>query len=45
VLILASRHLAWPTEVRFVLVAVTGVALSFGVGAALLRVPGVARVL
>jgi hypothetical protein len=45
VLILASRHLAWPTEVRFVLVAATGVALSFGVGAALLRVPGVARIL
>jgi fucose 4-O-acetylase-like acetyltransferase len=45
VLILASRHLAWPTEARFLLVAVTGVALSFGVGAALMRAPGVARVL
>jgi glucan biosynthesis protein C len=44
-LILASRHLAWPTEARFALVAVLGVVLSFGVGAALLRVPGVAKVL
>jgi hypothetical protein len=44
-LILASRALAWPTEARFALVAVLGVALSFGTGAALLRVPGVARVL
>ncbi|MFC3805991.1 acyltransferase [Terrabacter sp. MAHUQ-38] len=45
VLILASRHLAWPTEARFVLVAVTGVTLSFAVGAVLLRVPRVGRVL
>ena len=44
-LILASRHLAWPTEARFVLVAVVGVALSFAVGSAVLRVPGVAKVL
>jgi hypothetical protein len=45
VLILASRNLAWPTEARFVLVAVTGVGLSFLVGGVLLRVPGVARFL
>ncbi|GAA4723634.1 acyltransferase family protein [Pedococcus ginsenosidimutans] len=44
-LILASRHLPWPTEARFVLVAVLGVVLSFAFGAALLRVPGVAKVL
>jgi glucan biosynthesis protein C len=43
--ILASRHLAWPTEARFVLVAAVGVALSFAVGAAVLRIPGVRRVL
>jgi peptidoglycan/LPS O-acetylase OafA/YrhL len=44
-LIVASRQLPWPTEARFALVAVLGVTLSFGVGDAVLRVPGVARIL
>jgi surface polysaccharide O-acyltransferase-like enzyme len=42
--VLASRHLPGPPELTFITVWVIGVALSFGVGALLVRVPGVARV-
>ncbi|MGE5828920.1 MAG: acyltransferase family protein [Micromonosporaceae bacterium] len=43
--VLASRHLPWPPELRYITVGALGVAASFGVGALLLRLPGVSRVL
>lgn len=43
--VLASRHLPGPPELKYVTVGALGVALSFGAGALLLRVPGVSRVL
>jgi hypothetical protein len=45
VLILASHCLQWPPEATFFGVAVVGVALSFGIGGLLRRVPLVSRVL
>jgi hypothetical protein len=39
------RRLSWPPEADFVLVSLLGVAGSFGLGALLVRLPGVRRVL
>jgi hypothetical protein len=44
-LVLGSRLLAWPPEVDFLVVSAIGVAGSFLLGSALLRIPGVARIL
>lgn len=43
-LVLGSRWVPWPPEAKLAAVAGLGVALSFGIGALLVRVPGVARV-
>jgi hypothetical protein len=43
-LVLASRLLAWPPEVKYVTVASVGVALSFAVGWLILRLPGLSRI-
>jgi hypothetical protein len=42
-LVLASRQIPWPPEVEYLLVSGLGVAVSFGLGALLVRVPGVNR--
>ena len=42
--VLATRYVPWPPEVEYVLASALGVAGSFGLGAMLLRVPIVARV-
>ncbi|HSO50892.1 MAG TPA: hypothetical protein VLS86_10130, partial [Acidimicrobiia bacterium] len=42
-LVLASRLIPWPPEVEYLLVSGLGVAVSFGLGALLVRVPGVNR--
>jgi surface polysaccharide O-acyltransferase-like enzyme len=44
-LVLGSRLLAWPPEVDFLVVSAIGVAGSFLLGSALLRIPGVSRIL
>ena len=44
-LVLGSRLLAWPPEVDFLVVSTLGVALSFLIGSAVVRVPGVSRIL
>jgi len=43
-LVLASRHLAWPPEVKYVTVVSAGVTLSFAVGWLIVRVPGLSRI-
>lgn len=43
-LVLASHHTGWPREVEYLSVCVLGVAGSFGIGSALVRLPGVRRV-
>ncbi len=43
-LVLASHHVAWPPELKYVVVATLGVAVSFAVGAVLVRVPGLSRI-
>ncbi|EWT00951.1 hypothetical protein N865_05785 [Intrasporangium oryzae NRRL B-24470] len=43
-LVLASRLVGWPPEVSYLTVATLGVALSFGLGWLLTRVPGVSRI-
>lgn len=43
VLVLASRQVPWPPELKYAAVASLGVAVSFAVGAVLVRVPGVRR--
>jgi hypothetical protein len=43
-LVLASRKVPWAPEIEYVLVASLGVALSFGVGALVTRVPLLSRV-
>jgi hypothetical protein len=40
-LVLAIHQLSWPSAVDFLAVAVLGVAVSFGLGALVLRLPGV----
>jgi fucose 4-O-acetylase-like acetyltransferase len=42
-LVLAVRQVAWPPEAEFAAVAALGLIVSFGLGAFLLRVPGVSR--
>jgi glucan biosynthesis protein C len=42
-LVLASRLIPWPPEVEYLLVSGLGVAISFSLGALLVRVPGVNR--
>jgi acyltransferase-like protein len=44
-LVLASRQVPWPAELKFLTVGALGVALSFGLGAALVRLPGLSRVI
>lgn len=44
-LVLASRQMPWPPELKCLAVSVLGVTFSFGLGVALVRLPGVARVL
>ncbi len=44
-LVLGSRHVPWPPEVKYLLVSGLGVELSFGLASLLIRVPGVSRVL
>lgn len=44
-LVLASHQVVWPPEVEWLVVSVLGVTASFGVGAALTRLPGVGRYL
>lgn len=43
-LVLLSRQLPWAPEIEYFLVASLGVALSFGVGSLLTRLPGLSRV-
>lgn len=43
-LVLASRHVPWPPEVKHTCVAVLGVLGSFAIGALLVRLPGVSRI-
>lgn len=43
-LVLASRQVPWAPEIEFALVGSLGVALSFGVGSLLTRIPGLGRV-
>jgi fucose 4-O-acetylase-like acetyltransferase len=42
-LVLASRHVASPPELKYLAVASLGVAMSFALGALLVRVPGLSR--
>jgi fucose 4-O-acetylase-like acetyltransferase len=42
--VLTCRHLPWPPELKFLTAGVIGVALSFWLGALLVRLPGVSRV-
>lgn len=43
--VLATRLVPWPPEAKYVAAVVVGVVASFGLGALLLRLPGVSRVL
>lgn len=43
-LVIASRQLPWPPELKYLTVCLLGVACSFGVGAAVVRLPGVRRI-
>jgi glucans biosynthesis protein C len=43
-LVLGTRLVPWPPEVELAAVAVLGVVISFGIGALLVRTPGVSRV-
>lgn len=42
-LVLGSRQVEWPPEVKYLAVASLGVALSFAAGSVLVRVPGLSR--
>lgn len=44
-LVLSSRHVELPPEMKYLTVASLGVVLSFGVGSLLVRVPGLSRLL
>jgi hypothetical protein len=44
-LVLASRQVLWPPEIEYAVVVVLGTLGSFMIGALLVRVPGVTRVL
>ncbi|MGH3333610.1 MAG: hypothetical protein ACRDPJ_20110 [Nocardioidaceae bacterium] len=43
--VLATHEVSWPAEVDFLVVAVAGVAFSFGTASLLVRLPGVRRIL
>jgi hypothetical protein len=43
-LVLASRQVPWAPEIEYALVGSLGLALSFGVGSLLARIPGLGRV-
>jgi fucose 4-O-acetylase-like acetyltransferase len=43
--VLATRYVAWPPEVEFLAATALGVIGSFGIGALLVRLPGVSRIL
>jgi hypothetical protein len=42
--VLATRYVSWPPEVEFPVAATLAVIVSFGVGALLVRIPGVSRI-
>jgi len=42
--VLATRHVAWPPELEYLEVATLGVAISFALGALLVRMPGLSRI-
>jgi hypothetical protein len=42
--VLVTRQVAWPPELEYLCAATLAVAASFGIGAVLVRTPGVARV-
>jgi hypothetical protein len=42
--VLATRYVSWPPEVEFPVAATLAVIVSFGVGAFLVRLPGVSRI-
>ncbi|HEX6576864.1 MAG TPA: acyltransferase [Jiangellaceae bacterium] len=42
--VLATRYVSWPPEVEFVVAAALAVIVSFGIGALLVRLPGVSRI-
>lgn len=42
--VLATRHVGWPPEVEWTAAATLAVVGSFGVGALLIRVPGISRI-
>jgi fucose 4-O-acetylase-like acetyltransferase len=44
-LVLAVRQVVWPPEVEFAVVVSLGLVVSFGLGAVLVRLPGLSRVL
>ena len=44
-LVLASRHVPWPPELKYAAVAIIGVAGSFALGSLLVRLPGLSRIL
>nr|WP_275588309.1 acyltransferase [Microlunatus panaciterrae] len=44
-LVVLSRRLPWPPELKFLTVSVLGLVFSFALGAALVRLPGVSRIL
>lgn len=44
-LVLASRMVSWPPELEYVGVAALGVVLSFALGASVVRLPGLSRVI
>lgn len=44
-LVLAVRQVVWPPEVEFAIVTSLGLVISFGLGALLVRLPGLSRVL
>jgi hypothetical protein len=41
--VLVTRLVPWPPEVEYLIAATLAVALSFGIGTALIRLPGVGR--
>jgi len=42
--VVATRHVSWPPEVEYLAAAALAVIGSFGIGALLVRLPGVSRI-
>jgi len=42
--VLATRYVSWPPEIEFPAAAALAVIVSFGIGALLVRIPGVSRI-